>query len=738
MTNGHIDTITQAGILCKRNMKKESGPQKWRISRTGPVRPLDFREQKMRNISKAIVKHRVLILILAVLLAVPAAIGYIHTRVNYDLLVYLPDEIDTMKGQDILIDEFGTGAFSLFVADGLKDREAADLKKEIEQIDHVKKVLWYDSFLPLSVPKEMLPAEVYDAFNEGDATLMFILFDDSTSADGTLAAVQEIRKAADERCFLSGMSAILVDTKDLSEAETPAYVAIAVILAAIVLSLAMDSLIIPYLFLASIGLAIIYNLGSNFFLGSISYVTKAIAAVLQLGVTMDYSIFLWHSYEAQLDTGKEKDDAMASAIEETFSSIVGSSVTTVAGFIALCFMSFTLGLDLGIVMAKGVCFGVVACVTVLPSMILCLDKILQKTRHKPLLPDFKGLGRFITGHYRIWLVLFLAMLGPAVWGYTHTSVYYNLDSTLPRNLPSVVANEKLDATFNMGATDMLLIDADIPARDISAMAGQMESVDGVNFVIGLNTIKGGALPDEMIPAHLKESLGNENWQLLIIGSEYAVASEEVNRQCDSLEAIAKKYDSGAMLIGEAPCTRDLIRITDRDFKTVSAVSIGVIFLIILLVFRSLSLPFILVATIEFGIFINLGIPAFTGTVIAFVSSIVIGTVQLGSTVDYAILMTTRYRRERLSGKEKTEAIETAVDTSAKSVMVSAISFFAATFGVGVYSNIDMISSLCTLMARGALISMVCVILVLPSFLMLLDKVIMATSTRKGSRAADME
>ncbi|MEE1052658.1 MAG: MMPL family transporter, partial [Lachnospiraceae bacterium] len=356
----------------------------------------------------------------------------------------------------------------------------------------------------------------------------------------------------------------------------------------------------------------------------------------------------------------------------------------------------------------------------------------------PLLPDFKGLGRFITGHYRIWLVLFLALLGPALWGYTHTSVYYNLDSTLPRNLPSVVANEKLDATFNMGATDMLLIDADIPARDISAMAGQMESVDGVNFVIGLNTIKGGALPDEMIPAHLKESLGNENWQLLIIGSEYAVASEEVNRQCDSLEAIAKKYDSGAMLIGEAPCTRDLIRITDRDFKTVSAVSIGVIFLIILLVFRSLSLPFILVATIEFGIFINLGIPAFTGTVIAFVSSIVIGTVQLGSTVDYAILMTTRYRRERLSGKEKTEAIETAVDTSAKSVMVSAISFFAATFGVGVYSNIDMISSLCTLMARGALISMVCVILVLPSLLMLLDGVIMATSTKGGSRPADME
>ncbi len=681
----------------------------------------------MKRISKAIVRLRIPVLILALVLAVPAALGYIRTRVNYDLLVYLPDSIDTMKGQDILMDEFGSGAFCMFIAEDMPEKDAARLKAEMEDIDHVAKVLWYDSFLDLSVPMEMLPDEIYEAFNEGDDTLMFVIFDESTSGDGTLEAVQNIRKVCDERCFLSGMSSVLVDTRDLAEAEAPVYVAIAVVLALLILSLAMDSWLIPVFFLASIGLAIIYNLGSNWFLGSISYVTKAIAAVLQLGVTMDYSIFLWHSYEARLEEGRDKEEAMALAIEETFSSIVGSSVTTVAGFIALCFMSFTLGLDLGIVMAKGVCMGVIACVTILPAMILIFDGAIKKTRHRPFIPEFPGIGKFVTDHYKVFLVLFFLLLGPAVWGYNHTNVYYNLDSSLPRDLPSIVANTKLEETFDMGATDMLLIDASLSDKEVRAMADEMKQVDGVSFVLGLSTLKGGSIPDAMIPGKIMDELTSDNWQLLILGSEYAVASNEVNEQCDALEAIAKKYDAGSMLIGEAPCTRDLIRITATDFARVSTASIGMIFLIILLVFWSVSLPVILVLTIEFGIFINLGIPAFTGTVIAFVSSIVIGTVQLGSTVDYAILMTTQYRRERLRGVDKKQAIADTVQTNTKSVMVSALSFFGATFGVGLYSNIDMISSLCTLMARGALISMVCVIFVLPSFLMVTDKVIMVTS-----------
>ena len=681
----------------------------------------------MKRISKAIVRLRIPVLILALVLAVPAALGYIRTRVNYDLLVYLPDSIDTMKGQDILMDEFGAGAFCMFIAEDMPEKDAARLKEEMEDVGHVAKVLWYDSFLDLSVPMEMLPDEIYEAFNEGDDTLMFVIFDESTSGDGTLEAVQNIRKVCDERCFLSGMSSVLVDTRDLAEAEAPVYVAIAVVLALLILSLSMDSWLIPVFFLASIGLAIIYNLGSNWFLGSISYVTKAIAAVLQLGVTMDYSIFLWHSYEARLEEGRDKEEAMALAIEETFSSIVGSSVTTVAGFIALCFMSFTLGLDLGIVMAKGVCMGVVACVTILPAMILIFDGAIRKTRHRAFLPEIPGIGKFVTDHYKVFLVLFFLLLGPAVWGYRNTDVYYNLDSSLPRDLPSIVANTKLDETFDMGATDMVLIDASLDEKEVRAMADEMKQVDGVSFVLGLSTLKGGSIPDAMIPEGIMEELTSDNWQLLILGSEYAIASNEVNEQCDALEAIAKKYDAGSMLIGEAPCTRDLIRITATDFARVSTASIGMIFLIILLVFRSVSLPVILVLTIEFGIFINLGIPAFTGTVIAFVSSIVIGTVQLGSTVDYAILMTTQYRRERLRGVDKKQAIADTVQTNTKSVMVSALSFFGATFGVGLYSNIDMISSLCTLMARGALISMVCVIFVLPSFLMVTDKVIMATS-----------
>lgn len=683
----------------------------------------------MQRFAKAVVKLRVPILILAFLLLIPSGIGYINTKVNYDMLSYLPEEIDTMKGQDILKEEFGTGAFSMFVVEGMEPKDVSALKAKIEKVDHVKDVIWYDSVMDLSIPMEMLPDEIYDTFNNGDATMMFILFDDTTSSDGTMEAVQEIRKIADKDCFLAGMTAVLVDTRDLSNSEAPIYVAIAVVLSCVVLSLTMDSFLIPFLFLASIGMAIVYNLGTNMMLGSISYITKALAAVLQLGVTMDYSIFLWHSYEEEQEHTTDKKQAMVNAIVSTISSVVGSSITTVAGFIALCFMSFTLGLDLGIVMAKGVVFGVIACITVLPSMILVFDKALTKTKHKPLMPDIGGVGKFAVKHYKLFAILFVIVLFPALYGYSNTSVYYNLDKTLPKTLASIQANEELDEKFHMGATHMLMLNADVSEKEVQSMAKEMQKVDGVKWVLGFNTIKSGSIPDALIPDELSSSLMNDNWQILLIGSEYATASDEVNAQCTELANIAKGYDSNSMLIGEAPCTKDLIEITNTDFNTVSAVSIIIIFVIILFVFRSISLPVILVSVIEVAIFINMGIPHYTGTTIPFIASIVIGTIQLGSTVDYAILMTTRYRRERMAGQDKRTAVEIACQTSAKSIMVSALSFFAATFGVGMYSNIDMISSLCILMARGALISMVMVIFVLPAMLLIFDKIIGKTTMK---------
>lgn len=684
----------------------------------------------MKNLGKAVVKLRYIILTAATVLLFPALIGYNMTKVNYDMLVYLPQDIDTMVGQDILKEEFGTGAFAPLIVEGMPDRQVADLKAKIEKVDHVKTVLWYDSFLDLSVPKEMLPDEIYNAFNNGDDTMMFIIFDETTSEDGTVEAVREIRQIIGRQCFLAGMTAGLVDTQALSDQEAPIYVGLAVLLSVIVLAISMDSYLIPLFFLVSIGYAVLYNMGTNLFLGKISYITKSIAAVLQLGVTMDYSIFLWHSYEDYLTKKDNRNEAMAAAINDTFSSIIGSSVTTIAGFIALCFMSFTLGLDMGLVMAKGVLFGVVTCITVLPSFILIFDRALQKTRHKKtILPDFHGVGKFVTKHYKAFLVVFLLVLGPAVYGYTHTSVYYQLDRSLPDDLDSVVATQKLEDTFQMNTTDILMVNADVPAKDIQSMAREMEDVDGVKWVIGLNTVKGAAIPEAMIPDELTENLMSGDWQILLISSEYHVASDEVNNQCDELAAIAKKYDSGSMLIGEAPATKDLITITNSDFNTVNSVSIGVIFVIILFVFKSISLPFILVLVIEFGIFINLGIPCYTGTVLPFVASIIIGTIQLGSTVDYAILMTTRYLRERTMGAPKKEAVTTAVQASVKSIVVSALTFFSATFGVGLYSNIDIVSSMCTLMARGALISMMCVIFILPSFLILFDRVIMKTTKK---------
>ena len=684
----------------------------------------------MINFGKGVVKLRIPILIVSIILLFPAALGYFHTRVNYDILTYLPKEIDTMKGQDILLDEFGTGAFSMCVVEGMEDQDISKMRKNMEKVDHVKKILWYDSLADLSIPKTMLPDKVQDAFinEDKDATLMVIFFDSSMSSDETMDAIEELRSVADKQCYISGMSAVVTDTKNLSDKEVPIYVLIAVILAVIVLSLTMDSALIPVFFLLSIGMAIIYNLGSNVFFGEISYVTQALAAVLQLGVTMDYSIFLWHSYEENQERfPDDKKRAMAHAISNTLTSVIGSSITTVAGFVALCFMSFTLGLDLGVTMAKGVIFGVICCVTVLPSMILVFDKAIDKTRHKAIIPDLGVISGWVVKHYKAFIITFIIVLIPALWGYTHYEVYYDLAGTLPGNLDSVIANDKLDETFAMNSTHIILCDSSLEPKEVKEMMSKIDDVDGVKATLGLDSLVGPTVPREMIPSDIKEVVMDENYQMLMISSEYKVASDEVNDQCDKIEKIMKKYDKNAMLIGEAPCTKDLITITNHDFNVVSTVSIGAIFLIIACVFKSISLPIILVAVIEFAIFINMGIPAFTGTKLPFIAGIVIGTIQLGATVDYAILMTTKYRKARYNGVEKQEAITSALGASMQSVIVSALSFFAATFGVGLYSNVDMIASLCSLMARGAIISMFVVIFILPSMFMIFDKIICKTS-----------
>lgn len=684
----------------------------------------------MIRFGKWVVKHRSLILIIGILLLIPSAFGYFHTRVNYDILNYLPDEIDTMKGQEIMVDEFGTGAFSMCVVEGMSDKDISKMRKEMCKVDGVKDVLWYDSFLDLSVPVEMLPDSIKDVFinKDADSTILFVLYPNSISADETMDAIESLRKVMNKQCYLSGMSAVVTDTKNLSNKETPIYVLIAVILSTIVLALAMDSAIIPVFFLLSIGMAIVYNLGTNVLKGEISYVTQALAAVLQLGVTMDYSIFLWHSYEEkqQVYPG-EKGRAMAHAISNTISSVVGSSITTVAGFIALCFMSFTLGMDLGVVMAKGVVFGVICCVTVLPSMILIFDNAIEKTKHKVILPDLSGISKWVTQHFYIFLILFFVLIGPAVYGYTHNTVYYDLAGTLPESLESITANNKLEEQYHMGATHMVLLDANTPTKDVVKMTKEMEKVDGVKAVLGLDSIVGSTIPKDMLPDQIREVFESGKYKMLLIMSEYKVASDEVNEQCDTLKQMVKDCDENGMLIGEAPCTKDLIETTDEDFKMVSVVSIGVIFVIIAFVFKSITLPVILVAVIEFAIFINMGIPTYTKTAIPFIASIVIGTIQLGATVDYAILMTNKYKRARHDGLAKKEAVIEGMKGSVQSIVVSALSFFAATFGVGMYSNIDMISSLCTLMARGALISMVVVILLLPTMFMIFDKVIIHTS-----------
>lgn len=682
----------------------------------------------MIHFGKGVVKFRIPIFIISLLLLIPAAFGYIKTRVNYDILSYLPKDIETMKGQDILEEDFGSGAFALLVVEGMPPKDVAALQEKVEKVDHVKSAIWYSSIADTSIPMKLLPDKLYKKFNSDKATLMMVIFDETTSSDGTLDAIKEIRSLADKNCFLSGMSCVVSDTRDLTNSETPLYVAIAVILSSIVLAFTMDSFLVPVLFLLSIGMAIIYNLGSNIMFGEISYITKALSAVLQLGVTMDYSIFLWNSFkENQQRFPGDNNRAMAHAISNTLVSVLGSSITTVAGFIALCFMSFTLGLDIGLVMAKGVIFGVLSCVTVLPSMVLIFEKFIEKTKHRALLPEFKGIGKLIEKRYSIFIALFLIILIPALYGYRNTKNYYDLADTLPKDLPCSMANTKLHENFDIATTHMVLVDSKLESKKVSQMCNDIKKVDGVSYVLGLDSLKEPGIPVEMLPKKIVEKLQSDNRKLVLIGTSYGVATDEVNAQCTEINKIVKSYDNKGMLIGEAPCTKDLIYITNKDFATVNLVSIGLVFIIILIVFRSISLPVILVSAIEFAIFINMGIPYYTNTSIPFIASIVIGTIQLGATVDYAILMTTRYLKERNKGADKKTSIRTASETCTKSVIISALSFFAATFGVGLYSKVDIISSLCSLMARGAIVSMITVIFILPSLLMVFDKIIVHTS-----------
>ncbi len=679
--------------------------------------------------SKAVVKCRVPILILALLLMIPSALGMAATRVNYDMLNYLPGDMDTVIGQNELLDGFHKGAFSFLILEDMPAKDVAALKKQVERVDHVDTVLWYDSLLDISAPMELLPDKLYDAFNAGNATMMAVFFDTSTSSDLTMDAIREIRALAGERCFVSGMSALVTDLKDLCEEEEPIYVGIAVALACAAMLLLLDSWLVPFVFLASIGMMVLMNLGSNYFLGEISYITKALSAVLQLAVTMDYSIFLWNSYNEQRRRYDDNKEAMARAIQATLTSVLGSSITTVAGFISLCFMSFTMGRDLGIVMAKGVLLGVLGCVTVLPALILVFDKPLQKTRHRSLIPNMDKLAGGVVKVFPVFLAVFALVVPPALYGYNRTNgeVYYDMGQCLPEDMEYVIAEGKLRDEFNIASTHMLLVDAGLPAKQVRSMADEMEAVDGVKYVLGMESVVGSRIPEEFLPESVTEKLKSDNWRLLLINSEYKVASDAVNEQIGELNGILKRYDQGGMLIGEAPCMRDMIETTDHDFKMVNAVSIIAIFLIIAIVEKSFTLPFILIAVIEAAIFVNLGLPHYLGQSLPFIAPICISTIQLGATVDYAILMTTRYKAERVGGSDKKTAVHTALTTSIPSVIVSGMGLFAATFGVALYSEIDIISSMCMLMARGALISMASVIFTLPALLLLCDKLICATT-----------
>lgn len=679
--------------------------------------------------SKAVVKHRILILIVVLVLMIPSVLGMAGTRINYDMLDYLPEDMETVIGQNELLEDFGKGAFSFIIVEDMPAKDVAALKEKIEQVDHVETVLWYDSIADLSIPMELLPDKIYNEFNTENATMMAVFFDTSTSSDITMDAIREIRQIAGKQCFVSGMSALVTDLKDLCEKEEPIYVGIAVLLACVAMLVFLDSWLVPFVFLASIGMMILLNLGTNYFMGEISYITKALSAVLQLAVTMDYSIFLWHSYNEQRTRCDDNKAAMAVAIKETLASVVGSSITTVAGFIALCFMSFTMGRDLGIVMAKGVLLGVLGCVTVLPALILVFDKPLQKTKHKSLIPNMGGFAKGVVRIFPVFIVIFALLIPPAYYGYSKTNdeVYYDMGQCLPEDMEYVIANSKLSEDFDIASTHMLLVDANLPAKSVRSMMKEMEQVDGVKYVLGLESVIGSRIPEEILPESITSILKNDKWELLLINSEYKVASDAVNNQISDLNTILKKYDESGMLIGEAPCMKDMIETTSHDFQVVNAISILAIFIIIALVEKSLSLPFILISVIEVAIFINLGLPHYLGQSLPFIAPICISTIQLGATVDYAILMTTRYKAERIRGNGKKDAVWTALSTSIPSIIVSGMGLFAATFGVAIYSDIDIIGSMCMLMARGAIVSMLAVIFILPALLLLCDKIICATT-----------
>ena len=685
--------------------------------------------------SKAVVKCRVPILIITLLLMIPAVLGMVGTRINYDMLDYLPSDMDTVVGQDLLKEDFGKGAFSFIILEDMPAKDVVALKEKIEKVNHVETVLWYDDLADISVPMELLPEKVWKEFNTDHSTMMAVFFDSATSEDVTMDAIREIRSIAGRHCFVSGMSALVTDLKDLCEKEEPIYVGLAVVCACTAMMLFLDGWLVPFVFLASIGMMIVLNLGTNYFFGEISYITKALSAVLQLAVTMDYSIFLWHSYNEQRTKYADNKEAMAVAIHETLTSVVGSSVTTIAGFAALCFMSFTLGKDLGIVMAKGVLLGVIGCVTVLPALILVLDKPLQKTKHRSILPKMNGLARGVTKVFPVFLIIFALLVYPAYYGYdkTNDEVYYDMGQCLPEDIEYVIANSKLSEEFDIASTHMVLVNADLPAKDVRNMIDEMDEVEGVKYVLGLESVLGSRVPEEILPERLVSTLKSENWELLLINSEYKVASDKVNEQIDSLNAILKKYDENGMLIGEAPCMKDMIETTDHDFQVVNTVSILAIFVIILIVEKSISLPFLLIAVIELAIFINLGLPHYLGQSLPFIAPICISTIQLGATVDYAILMTTRYKSERALGRSKRDSVTTALATSIPSIIVSGMGLFAATFGVAIYSDIDIISSMCMLMARGAIISMLCVIFILPALLMLCDPLIRVTTLGMKSK-----
>lgn len=679
--------------------------------------------------AEKVVRYRIPILILSLLLMIPAVFGYTSTRVNFDMLDYLPDTMETVIGQDELLRDFGKGAFSLIVIEDMPDREIAELREKIQDVDHVDSAIWYDSLADLSIPKELLPAKLYDAFNCDHATMMAVFFDSSTSSDVTMEAIRNVRAICTENCYVSGMSALVTDLKELCEKEEPIYVGIAVVLALLAMLILLDSFVAPFLFLLSIGMMILLNLGSNIFLGEVSYITKALSAVLQLAVTMDYSIFLWHSYNEQKKQNGNREEAMAVAIHETVVSVVGSSVTTIAGFIALCFMTFTLGRDLGIVMAKGVLLGVIGSVTVLPALILCFDRILEKSRHRSLIPDMNGFAGKVLKFFPVLLILFAAVIPPAYLGYSKTTeeVYYDMGETLPEDMAYVIAKTKLAEDFQIGATHMILVDAATPEKEVRKMIRSMEAVDGVKYVLGLESVVGPLFPEALLPDSVLQILRSDQWELLMIGSEYKIAGTEVNEQIDALQSILKAHDPNGLLIGEGPCMKDMIETTGHDFRVVNIVSILAIFVIIMLVEKSISLPVILILVIELAIFINLGIPHYLGQELPFIAPICISTIQLGATVDYAILMTTRYKTERIRGNGKKDAVITALTTSIPSVLVSGLGLFVATFGVAVYSRIDIISSMCMLMARGAIISMLCVIFLLPALLYVFDKVIRKTT-----------